>query len=125
MTYDQAASAMREQGQVIRAVEEVYKLKTEEAADAEALYRKALGDKFATYRADGKGVEESMTLARRDVWNLERERTQAAGRARYELERLENRRGERASLHRLVEWSGALAVLNGKTRRGDSLDDQR
>jgi hypothetical protein len=125
MTYDQASSAMREQGQVIRAVEEAYKLKTEEAADAEALYRKAFGDKFAAYRADGKGVEESTTLARRDVWNLERERTQAAGRARYELERLENRRGERASLHRLVEWSGALAVLNGKSRRGDSLDDGR
>jgi hypothetical protein len=39
---------------------------------------------------------------------------------RYELERLEDRRGNRASLHRLVEWSGALAVMNGTKRHGDA-----
>lgn len=119
MTYEQTATLLRESGQRIRAVEEDYKHATEDAADAEALYRKSLGDAFERYRKDGKGVEESMTLARRDTFQLAKERDRAAGKARYQLERLEDRRGERASAHRLAEWSGAVAVLNGKRRAGD------
>lgn len=119
MTYDQAATAMREVGQRIRFVEDQYETAVSDAADAEALYRKSLGDKFEAYRTDGKGVEESMTLARRDVWNLSRERDKAQGKVRKCLEQIEDRRGERASVHRLVEWSGAQAVLNGKRRAGD------
>lgn len=119
LTYDEAATTMREAGQRIRAVEVAHKTAISDAADAEALYRKSLGDKFEGYRNDGKGVEESLTLARRDTWNLVREREKAAGMVRYQLERLDDRRGERASAHRLVEWSGAMAVLNGKKRAGD------
>jgi hypothetical protein len=125
MTYDAAAISMREAGQRIRAVEEAHKIAVSDAADAEALYRKTLGDKFEANRSDGKGVEESLMLARRDTWNLLREREKATGMVRYQLERLEDRRGERASVHKLVEWSGAMAVLNGKTRQGDSNDDPR
>lgn len=119
LTYDAAATAMRDAGQRIRAVEDAHKIAVSDAADAEALYRKTLGDKFEEHRSGGKGVEESLTLARRDTWNLVREREKAAGMVRYQLERLDDRRGERASVHKLVEWSGALAVLSGKKRAGD------
>jgi hypothetical protein len=119
LNYDAAATSMREAGQRIRSVEEAHKLAIADAADAEALYRKTIGDTFETYRTGGKGVEESLILARRDTWNLLREREKATGMVRYQLERLEDRRGERASIHRLVEWSGAMAVLNGKKRAGD------
>jgi hypothetical protein len=119
LTYDAAATSMREAGQRIRAVEDAYKLAISDAADADALYRKTVGDKFEEYRSGGKGVEESLVLARRDTWNLSRERDKAAGMVRYQLERLDDRRGERASIHKLVEWSGAMAVLSGKTRASD------
>jgi hypothetical protein len=120
LTYEQSATALREVGQILVSVEKAYKLAVENAAIAEALYRKSLGDKFESYRKEGKGVEESNLLARRDVYNLSLERDKASGMMRYELERLEDRRGNRASLHRLVEWSGALAVMNGTKRHGDA-----
>lgn len=122
MTYAESATALRDSSQRIRAVEETYKRAIEDASVAEALYRRTLGEKFGEYREKGMAVEAAMTQARADCWNLSRERDLANGTVRYELERLEDRRGDRASLHKLVEWSAAVVVLEGRSPNGDGTE---
>jgi hypothetical protein len=112
MSYAQAEVRMTEMAKRIRAIEVEYGQAMDEAADAEALYRKSLADKYRSYRDAGKTVDESNTLARGDCWNLSRERDRAMGAARRRVEELEDRRGERVSLHRLVEWSTAIALMD-------------
>lgn len=118
-TFDQAANLLREYADRIRKLETEYKTAVEDSANAEALYRKTFGERFEHHRGEGLAVEAATVAARKDTWNLERERVKAAGAVRLALEKLEDRRGERGSLNRLVEWSGALAVLSGKKRASD------
>jgi hypothetical protein len=110
MTYQRAEERMYALGQRIRAKETDYENAANDYADAEALYRKSLGEKFAQHRGDGMAVEAAMTQARADCWNLSRERDRALAKSRKRLEELEDRRGDRVSLHRLVEWSTALEL---------------
>jgi hypothetical protein len=110
MTYQRAEERMYALGQRIRAKETDYENAANDYADAEALYRKQLGERFGKYRGDGMAVEAAMTQARADCWNLSRERDRALAKSRKRLEELEDRRGDRVSLHRLVEWSTALEL---------------
>jgi len=114
MTYDEAANAMRTMSDIIRAKEKEFATAMSDASDAEALYRRSLADKYRAYRGEGKAVDESNTLARGDCFRLSRDRDKAMGKVRKIGEELEDRRGERVSLHRLVEWSTALALIDHK-----------
>jgi hypothetical protein len=68
MTYQRAEERMYALGQRIRAKETDYENAANDYADAEALYRKSLGEKFAQHRGDGMAVEAAMTQARADCW---------------------------------------------------------
>jgi hypothetical protein len=90
----------------IRAIERKHRQAGEDAAASEAWYRQELAHKFSYFRDQlGKAQDESMTLARGecapDAW----ERDRARARVAHLAEVLEDRRGERASLHELVRWS--------------------
>ena len=110
MTYASAEERLTAQAIRIREAEDDYEAASESAADAEAMYRKALATKLDEHRDAGLSVEHAMTKARADVYNLSRERDTAAGKARKCLEILEDRRGERDSLHRLVAWSHSIDI---------------
>jgi hypothetical protein len=60
-----------------------------------------------------------MTQARSELFQLSKERDIAAGRARKALEVLEDRRGERVSLHKLVDWSGGVDVIERRNAAGN------
>jgi chromosome segregation ATPase len=111
MSYGESERRMQGVAKRIRLAEKAYTKSVEDAATAEALYRKALGDKFKALREAGTAVEAAMTQARGELWQLSRERDIASGRVRLRLEQLDNRRGERASLHKLVDWSGGIDVI--------------
>jgi chromosome segregation ATPase len=124
MTYGDAEHRLTEMAKRIRNVEKGYAQAVEDAATAEALYRRKLGERFRELRAEGLAVEAAMTQARGELFNLSRERDIASGRVRGKLDELEDRRGERASLHKLVDWSGGIDVIerrgNGRTPYADS-----
>jgi chromosome segregation ATPase len=111
MSYGEAERRMGAMAQRIRDAERDYDRAVEEAADAEAIYRKSLAERFRAQREGGAAVEAAMTQARGECFNLSRERDLAVGRVRKALEALENRRGDRASLHKLVDWSGGVDVI--------------
>lgn len=98
-------------GAVIEA-EGAYHKAVERSADAEAVYRAQLAEKFGGYRSQGKAVEESTTFARRDVGVLGRERDYAAGLMRLRLEQLEDARDSRRSVWRLIEWARGVDLVN-------------
>jgi chromosome segregation ATPase len=111
MTYAEAERRMQGMAQRMRDAERAYETASEDAANAEAIYRKSLGERFAALRESGAAVEAAMTQARGELFNLSRERDIAVGRVRKTLEALEDRRGDRASLHKLVDWSGGIDVI--------------
>jgi hypothetical protein len=107
MTYDEAREALRGLTDTIRAREADYEEAIKRAADTEAVYRAALAEAFRHHRTQGAGAGEAETLARADVATLSRERDAAAGMVKLAAERLEDRRDDRRSFNRLVEWSAA------------------
>jgi chromosome segregation ATPase len=119
MSYADAERRMGAMAQRIRDAEADLAIASEDAASAEAVYRKSLGERFVALRSEGAAVEAAMTQARGELFNLSRERDIAAGRARKALEVLENRRGERASLHKLVDWSGGVDVIERRNPRAN------
>ena len=125
MTYAQAEFRLTEMAKRIRNAENDYGTASEDAANAEGIYRRKLGDRFRELRAEGLAVEAAMTQARGELYNLSRERDTAAGRVRKALEVLEDRRGERSSLHKLVDWSGGIDVIERRSNgRAPYADDQ-
>jgi hypothetical protein len=122
MTYDAAEEAMRRSAATIRALEDEYETAMNDYADAEALYRKSIADAFRKYRGEGQAVEASMTMAKGDCWNLSRERDRAMAKSRVVMEKLEDRRGERVSTHRLVEWSTAHALTTAGIHADNGTD---
>jgi chromosome segregation ATPase len=119
MTYAEAERRMQGMAQRIRDAERDYERAVEDAANAEAVYRKSLGERFGALRSQGNAVEASMTQARGELFNLSRERDIAVGRVRKTLEVLEDRRGDRASLHKLVDWSGGVDVIERRNPRAN------
>jgi hypothetical protein len=102
---EEARSAMREASRHIRDAETRHKAQIEVAADAAKDYRKGLATAYVTRRAEGKGAGEAELLAKGDAADLERVKAIQEGMVKACLEELEDRRGDRASLHKLVEWS--------------------
>jgi hypothetical protein len=111
LDYDDAQRRLHTVAQQIRDAEQRHRDAIEKAADAESAYRKGLAQSFVRHRADGKGAGEAELLAKGDVADLTRARDINSGMVRACLEELEDRRGDRASLHRLVEWSAKVNAL--------------
>lgn len=87
----------------IRALEVQYKQAGDNATAAEADYRRQLGAAYARKRDEGKAQDEANVLARAEVVAASEERDRTAHRVKHLAEVLENRRGERASLNRLID----------------------
>lgn len=117
LSMDEAREAMIAAGRNLRNAEERHRHALERAADAEAAYRAGVAQAYTTLRADGKGAGEADTLAKGQCAPLSRERDIAQGLVRACLEELENRRGDRASLHRLVEWSAKVNPFSEQHER--------
>lgn len=116
MSYHDSEARMQSMAKRIRLAEKAFAKANEDAATAEALYRRSLGSRFKELRDAGTAVEAAMTQARGELFNLSRERDIAAGRVRLRLEQLDDRRGERASLHKLVDWSGGIDVIERRPK---------
>ena len=110
MTYSNAEERLTAQAVRIRDAEKAYEEAVKSAADAEATYRRAVASKLDEHREAGLSVEHANAKARADCYVLSRERDFASGMVRKALEVLEDRRGERESLHRLVAWSHSIDI---------------
>lgn len=119
MTYGESERRMQGMAQRIRDAERAYETASEDAANAEAIYRKSLGERFRALREDGVAVEAAKIQAHGELFNLSRERDIAVGRVRKALEVLEDRRGDRVSLHKLVDWSGGVDVIERRNAAGN------
>lgn len=91
---------------VIRDLEDKLHTAGETHADAEGAYRAQYGHKLRENRTNGATVAEAEAYARAACAVLERDRIKADHDFREILERLEDRRGERASLNRLIDALG-------------------
>jgi hypothetical protein len=105
LTFEQAREHLRQATKIVLDHEREYAAAIEVAADAEAVYRRELGDAFARYRKEGMGVEESNVTARAEVAVHSRDRDSTAGMVKLAAEKLEDARDSRRSLWRLIEWS--------------------
>jgi conjugal transfer/entry exclusion protein len=108
MTYAQAKEEMARAARAIRNAEGACKVASDNLATAEALYRQAFAKRVAELRTAGESATAAEARTRGEVAALSRERDQASGALKLAYEVLENRRGERQSLHRLVDWSSGL-----------------
>lgn len=117
MSYSQAAENLEGAKRVVRAAEAALDEAINTSADAEATYRRAIAGKIDEHREAGLSVEHAVAKARADVFVLSRERDVARDRIRKALETIENRRGERESLLRLVAWSHSIDI---RARNGDA-----
>lgn len=108
LTYDQAVDALRSITGQIRKLEDQLDSAIAEHADAEAGYRSQYAFQLRKYRDEGKTVAEAEATARAEVAVLDRDRIKAEHRIKSVLERLEDRRGERASLNALVRWASRI-----------------
>ena len=118
-TFEACQWRLREATRIVIDAENKYRLCIEEAADAEALYRKELATAFQTYRTAGKPVEESNTLARGDVVLHSRNRDYAAGVVKLAADKLEDARDSRRSLWRLIEWARERDLIALRTSGTD------
>jgi hypothetical protein len=116
LSYSDAQTALRNVTANVREAERCYEQAVEQAAEAEATYRRVLAKTMRQLRAEGMPIGLAETCAKGDVADFSRDRDRAAGDLRLALETIENRRGERASLHRLIEWSAAHDRTNNAQR---------
>ena len=88
-----------------RGMEDMVEKSVEEAADAEANYRKAYAEAFI--QAEGTAAERE-AIAKRDSAKEARERDIKAGMVKVMHERLRGLEGERSLLKSLLDWSAGL-----------------
>ena len=108
LDYEDARQALKAAAQRIRDAEELLEQRFESKALAERDYRRKLSERLVHHRSEGKGAGESEVLAKGDVADLSHARDLADGMVRVAHEILEDRRGDRASLHKICEWSQRL-----------------
>jgi len=111
-TIGELTAKVRELNRAIRALETELARAGETAADAEAVYRQSLAEAIKRLRSEGRSATESDSVARGEVAALSRDRDLWGYRVRLLYERIEDRRGERASLHRLLDVVGAGGAEN-------------
>jgi hypothetical protein len=105
LSYEKAVEAARSITGQIRRLEDEITQAMSEHADAEAGFRAQYALKLREHRETGATVAESEAFAHAACAVLNRDRIKAEHRVRDLLERLEDRRGERHSLHRLMDWA--------------------
>ena len=105
-TLPQLIEFVRALNRVIRGLEEQLATAGDEHADAEGAYRAQYAFKLRQHRQDNATVAEAEAYARAEVAVLDSARILADHRVRRLLETLEDRRGERASLNRLIDAIG-------------------
>jgi hypothetical protein len=108
LSYQQAQHAMSKIASQIRDAEARHREQIEKAGEALAEHKKALHSAALRFRAEGKGATESEFLAKTSVGDYEARAFVEAQMVKAVADELENRRGDRASLHRLVEWSAKV-----------------
>jgi len=97
---------VQELNRAIRALEVDLATKGEEAADAEGAYRAQYAYQLRQQREAGSTVAEAEAYAKAEVAVLSRARDVKAHEVKVIFEKIEDRRGERASLHRLIDAVG-------------------
>lgn len=117
-SFEGCRAKLRDATRIVIDAEGAYERAINEAADAEAVYRRELAIAYQTHRSGGKAVEESNTLARGDVVKHSRERDYRAGLMKLAGERLEDARDSRRSVWRLVEWARGVALAQESARAG-------
>lgn len=100
---DDAREAARLLARQRRAAEDWHRELTEQAAEAEAEYRRALAGEFA--KVEGGTAAEREAKARAGVADRSYQRDLKAGMVKVAVERLRGLEGERAMLRALTEWS--------------------
>ncbi len=103
-----AREAMQLLSRQRRAAEQEHRNQIERAAEAERSYRKGLARAFV--ETEGTAAERE-AKARAQVADLSYQRDLQAGLVKACMERLQGLDGERASLHRLVEYSVRLVAV--------------
>lgn len=106
-----AHRAMQDITRRIQAAHAQYEQAVERKARAESDYRRLLAGRVVEHRAAGKGAGEAELLARGDCHQAGYDRDLAAGMERAAWAVLEDLRGQRASVHRLAEWSRTISPL--------------
>jgi hypothetical protein len=105
LSYEQAQRAMSKIAGQIRDAEARHREQIEKAGEALNSHKKAIHTSALRFRADGKGATESEFLAKTSVGDYEAQAFVAAQMVKAIADEMENRRGDRASLHKLVDWS--------------------
>lgn len=105
LTYAEAQERMGKATRTIRNLERAYSRAQSDYAAAESNYRQQLGEAYRRHRNAGLAQTEADVAAKAEVANLSFARDERKGEIAALAEKLEDRRGERNSLHRLVDWS--------------------
>jgi hypothetical protein len=100
---DDARTAARTLAEQRKEARRFLEQRIERAADAKREYRKALAQAFVT--ADGSTAAQREANAKEVAADMEYQRDLAEGMVKVAHEKLAEIDGERASLHRLLEWS--------------------
>jgi hypothetical protein len=113
LDYEDARHALKASAERIRSAEDEIEQQITKAADAEADYRKGLAKRILELRTgtSPKGATEAETLAKGSeyVTALSQKRDIERDMVKLRFAVLEDRRGDRASLHKIVDWSMKVA----------------
>ena len=113
LEYEDARQALKASAERIRAAEDAVSKQIDKAAEAEAEYRRSLARKILELRTGDppRGATEAETLAKGSdiVTAYGQTRDIEHARIKWTFEVLEDRRGDRASLHKIVDWSMKVA----------------
>ena len=102
---DDARRAGHRMSQLRQQAEKDYTAALIDKAETEATYRKALSEAFVRLRDAGVAGGAAEIQAKGDVVQSSKERDIAEGMAKAAEQRLKSLAEDRATLHRLVEWS--------------------
>lgn len=105
---DDARQAARAMGTARREARKDYEKRIKEAADKKREYRKAKALAYVT--ADGPDAHARKADVEKRAADAEFAMELAEGMVKVAAEKLEEIDGERASLHRLMEWSMRLGI---------------
>lgn len=108
--YREAKIAVLNASRERRAAESEYRIAIERKASTERVYRKALATEMLAFKEQhGATMAEALAKGTEHVGAAREAATIAEGRVYACLERLRLCSEDRASLHRLIEWSRELA----------------
>lgn len=117
LTYMEARTSLHRIAQQLRDGEEELEAAAQLKADAQAEFHKIRAKSFLRRKAEGYTDTGAVSLRNGDAADAEAALMRAEGRYKLAFERLENRRGDRASMHKLADWARELNPTGEQTRR--------